>query len=146
MIRLFACDLDGTLLNAQHESDALIEEVIRRVIESGRFFTVATGRSTSMIDFGEMNEQMYVICMNGSLILNPKREIIHYERIDHRVVRALLEAFPQVYIVDGRAQQAHAGRRALDQPFFAGCGGTHAFFTEYGGDFTPRYLQDQLSG
>ena len=98
MIRLFACDLDGTLLNAQHESDALIEDVIRRVIESGRFFTVATGRSTSMIDFGEMNEQMYVICMNGSLILNPKREIIHYERIDQRVVRAMLEAFPQVQL------------------------------------------------
>ena len=48
MIRLFACDLDGTLLNERHESDAFIEGVLRSVVESGRYFTVATGRSTSM--------------------------------------------------------------------------------------------------
>ena len=31
MIRLFACDLDGTLLNERHECDEVIDEAIAAI-------------------------------------------------------------------------------------------------------------------
>ena len=107
MIRLFACDLDGTLLNERHESDAFIEGVLRSVVESGRYFTVATGRSTSMIDFGEMNGRIYVICMNGSLILDPKGRVVRCEKIDKEVLRQLLEQFPTLRMECLSAQRSY---------------------------------------
>lgn len=107
MIRLFACDLDGTLLNERHESDAFIEGVLRSVVESGRYFTVATGRSTSMIDFGEMNGRIYVICMNGSLILDPKGRVVRCEKIDKEVLLQLLEQFPTLRMECLSAQHSY---------------------------------------
>lgn len=92
-IRLFACDLDGTLLNEQHTFDTVIEAGIRRVIGSGRFFTLATGRNPSMIPFHALPSQLYAICMNGSLILGPSRHILKYELLDKAIVKELLARF-----------------------------------------------------
>ena len=53
MIKLFASDLDGTLLNLLHDTDRTIRDAIREVTASGAHFSVATGRTmrTSQ-DFG----------------------------------------------------------------------------------------------
>lgn len=45
MIKLIACDLDNTLLNAYHELSKEDSDVIKNVINSGVEFMVATGRS-----------------------------------------------------------------------------------------------------
>ncbi len=66
MIKLFASDLDGTLLNEKHESDEVIEQTIQNIIESGRTFAAATGRSAAMVNFHDLTDKVYIICMNGS--------------------------------------------------------------------------------
>lgn len=44
MIRLFASDLDGTLLNEKHQFDDVIVEGIQKIVNSGHVFSIATGR------------------------------------------------------------------------------------------------------
>ena len=44
MVRLFACDLDGTLLNKYHETDDVILDAVDQVIKNNRYFAIATGR------------------------------------------------------------------------------------------------------
>ena len=44
MIKLFASDLDGTLLNELHESDEVIFNSIQQVLNKNLYFTIATGR------------------------------------------------------------------------------------------------------
>ena len=46
MIKMFASDLDGTLLNALHEADGTIRRAIRELTEAGLHVVPATGRST----------------------------------------------------------------------------------------------------
>ena len=45
MIKLFACDLDGTLLNFFHQVDGTVLKAIRTVSDAGLEFAVATGRT-----------------------------------------------------------------------------------------------------
>ena len=44
-MKLFASDLDGTLLNRNHQSDHRINEGIEKIFEAGHIFTVCTGRN-----------------------------------------------------------------------------------------------------
>ena len=45
MIKLFACDLDGTLLNARHMTDRTILACVDAVVAAGAHIAVATGRA-----------------------------------------------------------------------------------------------------
>lgn len=101
MIRLFACDLDDTLLNGAHMSDDVIKDALRRIVEEGKVFTVSTGRSCSMKELKRMGmaeEGMYNITMNGSLIRDWNGTVLYSQPLDPEVVRACWEAFPEVDI------------------------------------------------
>mgnify|MGYP000511973528 CR=1 FL=1 len=43
MIRLFASDLDGTLLNEHHECDEKIEKGIQKIIDAGKILLLQQG-------------------------------------------------------------------------------------------------------
>lgn len=73
MIRLFASDLDGTLLNAHHQFDERIVDGIRRLLAEGAAFAIATGRGNKQCAIPEIESDVYKICMNGALILDKKR-------------------------------------------------------------------------
>lgn len=101
MIRLFACDLDDTLLNGRHMSDEVIKHALKRIVEEGKYFTVSTGRSCSMEELAEMGmaeEGMYNITMNGSLIRDWKGNVLYSKPVDPEIVRKFWEAFPEVDI------------------------------------------------
>ena len=46
MIKLFASDLDGTLLNYFHHADRVVRAAVREVIASGAHMVLATGRTS----------------------------------------------------------------------------------------------------
>lgn len=97
MIKLFASDLDGTLLNAFHMVDAKILSAIREVTESGAHFTVATGRTFRTAgDFGFAGVDNEVVCANGSLVLDREGRVIHHGTVDAAVLEEMLLSFPQV--------------------------------------------------
>lgn len=97
MIKLFACDLDGTLLNRDHESDEIILNAVDQVLQSDRNFAIATGRhmhANQMERLGMHDRNIYTICMNGSLILDEHQKIIYHKWVDKEVLKALLKRFP----------------------------------------------------
>ena len=98
MIRLFASDLDGTLLNEKHEADDTIERTIQNIVDSGRYFSVATGRSADMVQFSSVGDKIYYVCMNGAVIMDPQKKVICQQTIDKQVLRELLERFPSSYL------------------------------------------------
>lgn len=95
LIKLFACDLDGTLYNALHETDRAILTCIERAIAAGRHVAVATGRwshSASELGFGEL--PMEVVCGNGAFVYGPGARLMRHVPIDPATLEELLDTFP----------------------------------------------------
>lgn len=98
LIKLFACDLDGTLFNALHTTDPIILGAVRAVLDSGAHFTIATGRFMhTNAQFGFEGLPIEAVCGNGSLVYSHEGELIRHVSLDHAFVEELLRAFPQVY-------------------------------------------------
>ncbi len=55
MIKMFASDLDGTLLNALHEADGTIRRAIRELIEAG----LARGSRDRTLDAADWRAWLY---------------------------------------------------------------------------------------
>ena len=97
MIKLFASDLDDTLLGAFHGVDAPVRAAIREVTESGAHFAIATGRSMrSNHDFGFEGLEVEAIGANGSVIYGRDGEVLKHFTMDPVVLEEMLRAFPQV--------------------------------------------------
>lgn len=100
MIKLFACDLDGTLLNEYHEFDDIIFDMMDKVIKDGRYFSFATGRHMhpQQSKILKLNDRdVYTICMNGALIMDPSHKIIYDQKMTRKAVHDLLETFPEIH-------------------------------------------------
>lgn len=93
MIKLFASDLDGTLLPRNHRFDALIVAGIEKLVHNGRYFTISTGRDCNMSDLTDIEGIIYKICLNGAVITDPEKKILKMSTIDKSVLKEMLETF-----------------------------------------------------
>lgn len=93
MIKLFASDLDGTLLPRSHQFDEIIVASIEKIVDSGHYFTIATGRDSGMTALNGLENKIYQICLNGALIKSPEGTILKKELIDKDVLKLILEEF-----------------------------------------------------
>ena len=97
MIKLFASDLDGTLLNGLHETDRTIRGAIKTAIELGAHVVPATGRSVLPIgDHGFTGLKIDAVCANGSIVRGQNGEVLKTFTVDPAFVEELLRAFPQI--------------------------------------------------
>ena len=97
MIKLFASDLDGTLLNLRHDVDETIRRSLREVIASGAHFACATGRAMRTNHaFGFEGIACEAVCSNGSIVLGRAGEVLHHELLDLGFIERLLKEFPDV--------------------------------------------------
>ena len=97
MIKLFASDLDGTLLNGLHETDRTIRSAIKTAIELGAHVVPATGRSVLPIgDHGFTGLKIDAVCANGSIVRGQNGEVLKAFTVDPAFVEELLRAFPQI--------------------------------------------------
>lgn len=94
MIRLIACDIDGTLLQAGQETlPPAIHPLIRQLEERGVAFCVASGRQFSNLHalFGPSAGRIYYVCENGALVFGkgapdrPLKKIV----LTRELIRAL---------------------------------------------------------
>ncbi len=93
MIRHFVSDLDGTLLNQAFEWDRVIESGVRKLLTLGHDFAAATGRTIGGAKTlrGLWELPVYLILMNGSLVLDKKREIILSREVSRETRKLCLE-------------------------------------------------------
>lgn len=82
-IRLIVTDLDGTLLNSEHEVSPRTEEAIRAAQARGVAFTVATGKTfpstTALIE--RFDIRLPVICGNGTSVHAVTGEVLYEDPI-----------------------------------------------------------------
>ena len=82
MYKLIAVDLDGTLLNSYGVVTEYSKKIIKKLIENGIKFIIASGRPIDSIKTiaNEIGSNEYFIAGNGSLIYDIKKNKIIYEK------------------------------------------------------------------
>ena len=113
MIKLFASDLDGTLLGAMHTVTEPVRRCVREAHGRGAHFALATGRTfRTPDDFGFDGLGCDVVAANGSIILSGEGELLRFEAIDPALVEEILTAFPdEPFACIGRAHTYVRGSR-----------------------------------
>lgn len=99
MIKLFASDLDGTLLNENHKVDEIIEKTIQKVHENKKIFCIATGRSmyeNHVDEFKNVQGLYYCLSLNGAVISDQNGHILYKRAMDKDVVYKMLKQFPHL--------------------------------------------------
>ena len=83
MIKLFACDLDGTLLNARHMTDRTILKCVHEVVSAGAHLAVATGRAVqSTSDHGFRGAPVDMLGSNGTIVRDREGHLLKTFPID----------------------------------------------------------------
>lgn len=98
MIKLFAADLDGTLLNALHQTDPVILRSLRRLRAAGAHFSVATGRTLRSNRALGFEGNVGVVCCNGSIVLDEEGHIARTAPLPEGFAGELAAAFPKAAI------------------------------------------------
>ncbi|EJO5348015.1 HAD family phosphatase [Clostridium botulinum] len=82
--QLIALDMDGTLLNDEKKITKKNLSYIKKAKEKGIKVVIASGRIPGGLRFYEetISKQEPMICSNGALILNHKKEVIYDEGIN----------------------------------------------------------------
>lgn len=82
MYKLIAIDLDGTLLNSYGIIPEENRKAIKKAQEAGVNVVLASGRTTNSVKSlaEELGGNEYIICGNGSLIYDLKKEEIIYDK------------------------------------------------------------------
>jgi Cof subfamily protein (haloacid dehalogenase superfamily) len=99
---LVVCDMDGTLLNSDNKVSRENSDAIKRFVEAGGWFTVASGRPETAVKpyITELPINAPAILYNGTVLYDMKREEMIYGMYLHEsvkpIVSELLEKFPGV--------------------------------------------------
>ena len=98
MIKLFASDMDGTLLTNHVEIHKNNVKAIRKLQKLGKHFIVCTGRDYLQANFALEQAELHlpVIAMNGAQIFDKKHDIIWEVTIPHDTVYTLLDYFDSI--------------------------------------------------
>lgn len=82
MYKLIAIDLDGTLLNSYGQVSEKNRLALKQAQENGTEIVLASGRSTNSVKniANDIGDNKYIICGNGSLIYDLRKEEIIYDK------------------------------------------------------------------
>lgn len=104
-----ALDMDGTLLNSDHDTTPYTREVIRRAGNAGKVVALATGRCLSELEdhVRELRAVRYLICENGACVYDAQarrsisRLSIEQEKVEHIIeMSARYDAVVQFFMED----------------------------------------------
>lgn len=119
MIKLIACDMDGTLLDSKKRLPSDFAAVIQTLKERGTMFAVASGRQYAALrrDLLAYAEDMMFICENGALV-KQKEECLLIDPIAPKDLKDVVNAvygMPGIYPVMCRADVALVDRLASEK-------------------------------
>ncbi len=94
--KIIVADLDGTLLNSEHQISENNKKAIYKFEKLGNYFVINTGRPyyrTKFLleSFNHLKENDYCICFNGGLILNGKEEVIFSYTLEDKDVKDIID-------------------------------------------------------
>lgn len=92
--KLVVTDMDGTLLNDDHDVSSENKEALKKVLESGKHVAIATGRiyTAARVYAKTLEIVTPIICCNGAIIKNLEDESIMYGNpIDDDLARKVIE-------------------------------------------------------
>lgn len=91
--RLFVTDMDGTLLDKNHKISQGNKHAIKRAVEAGVIFTIATGRMhASALPYAQdLGLDVPIITYNGALIKTVSGKELFASYLDENVVKELLD-------------------------------------------------------
>lgn len=93
MYKLVATDLDGTLLNSDHQLDPFTVATVRRLEQSGVQFVIATGRH--YCDVAGIRDVLgirpYLVTSNGARVHAPDDTLIHSRNLCADAVKQLVQ-------------------------------------------------------
>jgi Cof subfamily protein (haloacid dehalogenase superfamily) len=102
MYKVIATDLDGTLLNADHQVDPFTIATVRKLESDGLRFVIATGRH--YCDVAGIRDVLgispYLITSNGARIHAPDNTVIHADDLPPPTVQRLVQ--PEIVGAHGR--------------------------------------------
>ena len=83
MYKLLAIDLDGTLLNSYGQISEENKNAIKKALEQNVEVVLASGRSNMSVKnlADEVNANNYIICGNGAIVYDLKKEEIIYSNL-----------------------------------------------------------------
>ncbi|ACQ53882.1 Cof-type HAD-IIB family hydrolase [Clostridium botulinum] len=91
--QLIALDMDGTLLNDEKKITEKTLSYIKRAKEKGVKVVISSGRVPGGLKFYEetIAKEEPMICANGALILNDKKETIYNEGINKNILLDIID-------------------------------------------------------
>jgi hypothetical protein len=103
MYKLIALDIDGTLLNRDHEISSKTVNVIRKSMDRGIRVILVSGRDYSAAEpyIKKLETKDLFLGLNGATIYDNKGNIIHSEYLDREIVEDIIEICEKedIYIV-----------------------------------------------
>lgn len=78
MIKLIACDMDGTLLDSRKRLPKALPDVLQKLKEKGVTFCVASGRQYASLrrDFEAFADDILFLCENGALVMQHDARVL----------------------------------------------------------------------
>ena len=97
MIKLVASDMDGTLLNSEHEISNLNKKAIEKTLKNDIEFIVATGRGyfEAYPILEKNNIKCNVIAFNGGAIYDENKKLISRTPLGYENILFILDVFKQ---------------------------------------------------
>ena len=92
MIRLFASDLDGTLLN-EHMNVMKDRKRYSKNYRCRKDIYCCNRARNKNGQFKKAGDISYYICLNGAAVLDPKKQLLHCEPIDKEVLSKIMDVF-----------------------------------------------------
>lgn len=91
-IKLLATDIDGTLLNSQHQLTPRTEEALKKVIQQGILVILATGktRSSALDTIQRLNLDTPGVYSQGLMIYNADGTIRHQQSLDNHISEKII--------------------------------------------------------
>lgn len=137
MKKLLAVDLDGTLLNDDHEISEANLAAIRSYQNRGGLVVVVTGRNLRAAqDFAnQVSPTLPLVCFNGAYILDPKEErILNNQFLSTEQVASLIEVARKHHVpyryYDLETIYAPESMRSLYQKYEGGMGPQMQYFSD----------------
>jgi Cof subfamily protein (haloacid dehalogenase superfamily) len=101
-IRLVATDLDGTLLDREHEVPADNRAALERCVKNGVEVVVATGRALSTVppEVRAIGGIRYLVCANGANVYdNATEELLYAEYLSREAVESVWDLMENAAIM-----------------------------------------------